>query len=96
MSKLEGFDKTIFGDLVSRTFDHHHFLFTSDINQIECGIVHLFVGWIDHEFAVNLSQAHTSNGSIPWNIRNHEGGGCTINHQYISFVFHVGGKKVTN
>ncbi|NDH01262.1 MAG: hypothetical protein EBY43_09355, partial [Opitutae bacterium] len=52
-------NEAVFGDLISGTFDHHHLLLVSDINQIEGGVVHLLIGWVNHKLAVNLPEAHT-------------------------------------
>ena len=68
MGKLESFNKTVLGDLISGSFDHHHLLFATHINKVEGGVIHLFVGRIDHKFSVNLTKTDTSDWTIPWNV----------------------------
>ena len=96
VSELKRLHKSFLGDLISGTFDHHHFLFASNVNQIERGIVHLLVGRIDHEFSVNFSQSNASDGTVPGDVGNHQGRGGSIDHKYVRFVDLISGKEVSD
>ena len=87
---LESGDETIFGDLVGRAFDHHHFLLATNVDQVEGGIVHLLVGRVDHEFTVDLTQAYAPDRAVPWNVGDHQGGRSAVDHQDAGFVNLIG------
>ena len=70
LTVFEGFVETLVGDELGRTFDHQHFGLGSDVDQVEVGIKHFVVVWVGDEFAINLTNAHTSHRTIPRDVRN--------------------------
>ena len=68
MGKLKGLHETIFRDLISGSFDHHHLLLATHINKVEGGVIHLLIGRVDHKFSVDLTKTDTSDWAIPRNI----------------------------
>ena len=69
LAVFERFVETLVGDELGRTFDHQHFGLGSDVDQVEVGIKHFVVVWVGDEFAINLTNAHTSHRTIPRDVR---------------------------
>ena len=93
LRELQSFDEAFLGALFRRAFNHHHFLFVADVDEVECGIEHLFVGRIDDEFAVDFAQADTADGPVPRNVRNKQCRRRAVYHQNIGVVDHIRRKK---
>ena len=96
VGELQGLDKAFVADLVSGTFDHHHFLLVADIDEVEGGLEHLLVGRVDHELAVDFTEADTADGTVPGDVGAHDGGGGAVDHEHVGLVDQVGGHEDTD
>ena len=83
---FEGGDEIGFGQLVSRTFDHHHVALVADVDEIQVGLILLFVGRVDDELAGDATEADTGDRSVPRNVGAKESGGSAVHHEHVGVV----------
>ena len=96
MGKFESFDELLFGDLICRAFDHHHFLFVTYVDEVEFRFEDLLIRWVYDKCFVDQANAHAADRTVPWHIRNHEGGRSAIYHEDVWLVNEVRLKQHTD
>ena len=93
---LQGFVEALVGDELGGAFDHHHFGFGTDVDEVEVGIEHFVVVRVGDELTVDLADADTADRSVPGHIGDQHGSGCGVDHEDIWLVDAVGGEEETD
>ena len=93
LAVLESFVEAFVRDELGGAFDHHHFGFAADVDEVEIGVEHLVVGRVGDEFTVDLADADTADGAIPGSVGDQSRSRCGVDHKYVRFVDLIGGKK---
>jgi len=83
---FEGGDEVGFGQLVGRTFDHHHVALVADVDEVQVRLILLFVGRVDDELAGDATEADTGDRSVPRNVGAKESGGSAVHHEHVGVV----------
>ena len=82
----EGFVETLVRDEFSRSFDHQHLVFRTDVDEVEVGIEHFVVSWVGDEFAINLTDTHTTDWAVPRDVRDQCRSRSGVDHKDIWLV----------
>ena len=82
----KGFVEALVRDELSRTFDHQHLVFRTDVDEVEVGIEHFVVSWVGDEFAINLTHAHTADWAVPRNVGNQSRSRRGVDHEDVWLI----------
>ncbi len=82
-----------FGDFLRGAFEHDHFLFVADIDQVEVAFGHLGVRGIGHELPLDAADADRAQRSGPGNIADHQRRRGADDAEDVGIVFSVGAEQ---
>ncbi len=92
----EGLDEAVLGDLIGGALDHEHVGLGADVDEVERAGEHLLDGGVRHELAVDLGDADGTDGAVPRDVGDGEGGGAAVEHEDIGLIDLVGGEEQTD
>src|ERR1700690_1456624 len=92
VGELDGVNHRLFFHFLGAGFDHHDAFGGADDHDVQETLVHLGVGWINDELAVDQADAHGADGAEERNVGDSEGGGSAVDAQDVGIVLGVGGE----
>jgi hypothetical protein len=96
VSEFEGFDETIFWDLIGGAFNHQHILLIADVNEVEGRAEHLLDRGIGDELTVDLCDANRSDRPVPRDVRNRECSAGAVHHGDVGLIDLVSREQLTD
>ena len=93
LAVLKSFVQAFVRDELGGAFDHHHFGFAADVDEVEIGVEHLVVGRVGDEFTVDLADADTADEAIPGTSEIRVAADAALTIKYVRFVDLISGKK---
>lgn len=88
-AEVHGVEEFIFGKPFGFAFDHDDSFFACDHDDIGIGSFALGICWVSDPLSVDSSDTDAGDGAIPWQVREHERGGCAGNRDDIGFAIRV-------
>ena len=96
LGEFEGSFEISLRKFFGAAFDHEGFVFGSDIDEIEVAFGVFVMGRVGDKLSIHSGDANGTDGSGPWDIGDHEGGGGAVHRKNIRIVLPVGTEKDGN
>ena len=96
MSEPDCIKHSFFGNFFSTSFYHEDCVFGTSNSKVQKTCASLFNGGVDDEFAINQTNANTSDGAFERNVRNGECARSTNHCRHIRSVVRVNGNCSCN
>ncbi len=87
--EFEGLNEVGLGDFVARAFDHDHFFFRADIDEIQIALSALCVRGVRDELSADATDAHGADGARERDVGNHECGARAVDREHVGVVLTV-------
>ena len=89
VGEFERLDEVLFGNFMSRAFDHDDVVFRADVNEIEIALVALVVGRIRDELAIHSPDAHGADRTGERNVGNSQRGGGAVDRENVGIILTI-------